>query len=352
MYCATCGLQQQPNTKYCVDCGGSLSEQLTKVQEATPAPTLGSFDGQAKVTPLPAWTPAPKTVKPKMNPKKKAALIWGSVGLVILFIVLAAIPGLLSPLTYEQIPAFNTAFLHSEQMTQAQGVCSDLQGVVPSSSELKKYTSRTAAMQSNATTLRRAKSFVDSHYWAVSGEVLKGLQSDLDGVLHSSLVSTAIEAGILGLGASNASVAADKWIDDFRPVALETCGLTDKFSRASAVLSSYDTELSSVLADAAKAPWYPEGYQLWLSDPSLAWKWDNSYRESCYDCNYAAIKVVARDGCSGDLYGEVDWLQSGVAVDYSNDITSSVAPGEVNRLVFEEYPSDYYTVRMSTLECN
>jgi hypothetical protein len=348
MFCVNCGSQQDPGAKFCISCGGSLEQQRAAASEPIPAPVA-----PASVENLePYVVTPPKPPRPKMDPKKKL-ILWLSFGSVaVIFIVLAAIPGLLSPLTETQMPSYNSAFLHSEQQAQAEKVCTDLQGAIPSKSSIRKYQARTAAMNSQATTLRKSLAFVNSHGWAVDSATAAGLENSVSAILETELEDAAVNSGIMGISDTNASVAAGVWMDSFKTLALQTCGVADQYANASQVLTAYDDKLTTVLADAANAPWYPQGYDVWSDNSDIAWQWVNHPYTDCYDCSYWQIHVIAKNGCPTGLYGEMDVLYNDSKYDYTNDLKSYAAAGRVSTLTFVEYPYDSnYTGQLTKIEC-
>jgi Protein of unknown function (DUF2510) len=97
--------------------------------------------------------------------------------------------------------------------------------------------------------------------------------------------------------------------------------------------------------------WVPSGYTPWSDDKSIAWKWDRSAGNDCYSCRYWTVEVVSKLGCSGGVYGEMNILQNGTVVDYTNDTLSYLSPGQKGRLSFETYRDGTFTGRLTELTC-
>jgi hypothetical protein len=96
--------------------------------------------------------------------------------------------------------------------------------------------------------------------------------------------------------------------------------------------------------------WVPTGYYPWSEDKSIAYKWVK-VNNDCYSCIYWTLEVVSKLGCSGGVYGEMNILQNGVVVDYTNDTLSYLSPGQKGRLSFETYRDGTFTGRLTELNC-
>jgi hypothetical protein len=110
--------------------------------------------------------------------------------------------------------------------------------------------------------------------------------------------------------------------------------------------------------DAPTPPWYPQGYQLYFKDPSIAWKWDNSVSK-CQDAysvqgEYCwGMRVVTENGCQSSIYAEVNILQGQTVIDYSNDTLAALAPGQVGELAFKafENTSSELQAQLNQINC-
>ncbi|CAN2190478.1 Domain of unknown function DUF2510 [Candidatus Nanopelagicaceae bacterium] len=97
--------------------------------------------------------------------------------------------------------------------------------------------------------------------------------------------------------------------------------------------------------------WVPSGYTPWSDDKSIAWKWDRSAGNDCYSCRYWTVEVVSKLGCSGGVYAEMNILQNGTVIDYTNDTLSYLAPGQKGRLSLETYKEGSFTGTLTELTC-
>jgi hypothetical protein len=83
--------------------------------------------------------------------------------------------------------------------------------------------------------------------------------------------------------------------------------------------------------------WAPKGFtQL---DESIAYKYTtNKGSWPCQDCNFLKITVIANVNCSSGVYAEVNFLDSGTVMDWSNDSIPYLGAGQKAVLTFEHYP--------------
>ena len=140
--------------------------------------------------------------------------------------------------------------------------------------------------------------------------------------------------------------------DAIAPV-VKYCKLKTKFSAGYGDLASkYNSLLSDVEDLADQAPWYPEGYNQWSSDSTIAWQWVNTgtcnLGDSCWH-----VKVISQLGCSS-LYAELNMLDSNEnVVDYTNDVAYSLSPYSTAVLEFSTYHylSGSLTGRLTTINC-
>jgi hypothetical protein len=151
-------------------------------------------------------------------------------------------------------------------------------------------------------------------------------------------------------GATKGAARRGAFVKVFTLDALFVCHVGAKVRAIRESLASLDDRAGSVVALAADKPWYPKGYTE-FSD-GLAWQWVAN--PSCPD--YASegcwqMDAISRDGCPDSLYGEITILQGDVAVDYTNDAISGIAPGERARLTFVSTTSGQQTGRLSKLDC-
>ena len=102
--------------------------------------------------------------------------------------------------------------------------------------------------------------------------------------------------------------------------------------------------------------WIPAGFTQYSGDASLAWRWGKSSETTCsysgMDSVCWSAFVIAENGCSSSLYGEIAILDSSdVQIDYTNDSTTAVQPMQKVKLTFDTFNSDAASARMSVLNC-
>ena len=97
--------------------------------------------------------------------------------------------------------------------------------------------------------------------------------------------------------------------------------------------------------------WVPDGYFAGPSDKSLAWKWIRGADYDCYSCRYWTVEVIARDGCTNGVSGEINIERNGIVVDNAYDSLSYLAAGQTGRLTFVHYREGSYTGDLIELEC-
>lgn len=324
MNCAKCNSEIAEGAKFCGVCG--ISTEIHPEIASEPLAPFSTTSSSRKTIAI-NW--------------KKLGLFGGSaIAAIALVGTLFAIPGLITPLTKEQIPAYGASFLASEQKAQSQTVCASVQAILPAQNKLVMYRKRTSDIRKVVGKPRKALKFVNNRSWAVESQLATDLKTKLDSVLVESLTKVASNSGIFGISASNAEAAAEVWKDDFKKVALQECGLASKMTKSTEVFSTYDRAVGKVISVAATAPWYPEGYSEWALDDNLAWKWSTGATYvDCYDCSYWVISVVSRDGCPGGVYAEINIEKFGTVIDWTNDTLSYLGPGKAGRLVLTNYPS-------------
>ena len=99
--------------------------------------------------------------------------------------------------------------------------------------------------------------------------------------------------------------------------------------------------------------WMPTGFNSWTEDSNVAWRWlENSEYKCDYDRACSGIMVVAKDGCSRNLYAEVSILdKKSVQIGYTNDTVSSALSMQESKLVFNTYEESANSFRLSKISC-
>jgi len=141
-----------------------------------------------------------------------------------------------------------------------------------------------------------------------------------------------------------------KWEPTFVTQVKTYCKLNTTYSdRYLALAVNFNNLLNSIQTSADSVPWYPEGFEEWSGDPSLAWKSVGGYcqlGDSCW-----RVQVYASAGCSS-LYGEMNLQDtSGNVIDYTNDRVGSLPAGSSAILEFSSYNDYASTAYITELNC-
>lgn len=117
-----------------------------------------------------------------------------------------------------------------------------------------------------------------------------------------------------------------------------SCNVDDKYAETRSALAALDRRTAQVLAAAARRPWYPRGYNAYLADEDIAWRWSNT--RECQSSSYGycwGMLIKVRSACPSYLYAEVEIKTGSRVIDFSNDTLSGLDPGETGELSFEHY---------------
>lgn len=355
MFCPECGTSNGDEAKFCSSCGGKMpAVAVVEAVVEVPVEEVSIPVEEIVVDPHLPSTAVPKITKQPMTPQQKKLLIFGGGGaaaLLVILLILASIPGLMVPLSAAQMPAYAKAFSEAQQVEQGKAICTQLADVLPTSTEAGTLQKRTAALNTVKTfTNRQAKNFVNGADWAIASNEASALDSALNAITEPAITAAAAKSGVMGINASNAKAAADAWKVSFRDKALETCGLSQAYTKAAAAASAFDASMSEVQTLADSAPWYPEGYSQY--DSTFATKWIQNAGDDCWGCSYWTLDVVTSTNCSNGVYAELNILKNGTVVDWTNDTLSSLSVGQVGRMQFETYDEGSHTGQLTTLTCN
>lgn len=135
---------------------------------------------------------------------------------------------------------------------------------------------------------------------------------------------------------------------------MRECQIVAKYGAADRKVSDMASRGRVIAADAATKPWYPKGYNEYLLDDTIAWKW---LKTSQFDCDYYyatcwGMSIVAKDGCPTGLYAEIDIKDSsGQKVSYSNDLSNYAGPGEKVKFVFNDFTDGRLTGSLNKINC-
>jgi hypothetical protein len=101
---------------------------------------------------------------------------------------------------------------------------------------------------------------------------------------------------------------------------------------------------------AARAPWWPPGYELIADGVAYQALAPNEYSCDLFGC--LKIRVVTREGC-GTLYIEEKIYDArGQVVDFSNDVLSGLAPNEVGIMEFTVTDDGPHKLRITDVTCD
>jgi hypothetical protein len=128
-----------------------------------------------------------------------------------------------------------------------------------------------------------------------------------------------------------------RWESEWVDYALSACNVLGQYETNLEILVAADRSVDRIATMAANAPWYPEGFSEYSTN--LAYRWStNEGGWPCSGCSFWKITVVTKNGCPSGLYGEINILQGGSVVDWTNDLIAYLGPGDSAILTFIRYP--------------
>lgn len=140
------------------------------------------------------------------------------------------------------------------------------------------------------------------------------------------------------------------WSGDIAKIIAKKCHVPSNNSTWQSVATVYNSAISSAEVAAANVPWYPDGYQEWSGDSTLAWKWTSGTCELGDYCWH--VQVITEFGCSSSLYGELNLLDgSDNVIGYTNDLSGSLGPNARVILEFSTYEQGVSSGRLTELSC-
>ena len=116
------------------------------------------------------------------------------------------------------------------------------------------------------------------------------------------------------------------------------------------------TPIETPMATQRPVAWWPEGYNEWLLDQNVAWRWQAT---SEFRCTYSGIdgrcfgiEVVTRDGCPDSLYVELSLIDAnGAAIGFTNDTAGAILPGQHAKLVLDTFEMSAVQGRVTQITC-
>jgi hypothetical protein len=107
-------------------------------------------------------------------------------------------------------------------------------------------------------------------------------------------------------------------------------------------------------AEIADTSWIPTGFDVYLNNANVAWRWGTSKETICtYSSGSCwSAMIITKNGCPSSLYGEIAILDnSGTQIDYTNDTASSVPPGQKVKLTFDSFNEQGQKARLTKISC-
>jgi hypothetical protein len=99
--------------------------------------------------------------------------------------------------------------------------------------------------------------------------------------------------------------------------------------------------------------WLPSNFDVWSSDPNVAWRW---LKANEYTCEYGdgcwGMMLIAKSGCPSGLYVELSLLdKNDVQVGYTNETVGSALPMQKTRMIFNSFEESAESGRISKISC-
>ena len=339
MSAATCpnGHEAQPGAKFCPECGAAISADA-------------ALDDTGSLSVVSAQDPATSGAPPRR--RRKRLLIGAVVAALALAGIIAAVSisgggksgsslqaaaatttkpkrkPKLAPTRYPQLlPAGMT------KQKAAAPLCPTYQATITRWQQAAQE--RSAALQGVSATDPYASA--DFIHKPGTGWV----HADAEQALTAS-ITAASRARLSRIAGPKRRYMTIEIVNSFRNDMLYLCHEGAAWHQTQAALTQLDNRTAAIVSEAANKPWYPQGYEPFSGDPTIAVKWDNSISK-CQD-QYSingeycwGLLIIAQNGCPSSIYAEISILQGGAVIDYSNDVLSGLEPGQVGELAFTAY---------------
>ncbi len=114
------------------------------------------------------------------------------------------------------------------------------------------------------------------------------------------------------------------------------------------------TFTSSASTTVEDTSWIPAGFNSYLGDSNLAWRWGSKSETNCTysDGSCWSIVAIAKNGCPRSLYGEINIFDSNdVQISYTNDTLGTVAPMQKVKLTFDTFEESASSANISRFSC-
>jgi hypothetical protein len=157
------------------------------------------------------------------------------------------------------------------------------------------------------------------------------------------------------LTAGSLSAPTDSQYKGFVTESVIACGLETVSSDLDKSANRLDSRLISMQSSANNLPWYPKGFNEYVGDSQIAYRWLDYGSE--YTCTYSSaycfgMYVITLKGCPTSVYVEINLLDSSKTnLGYTNDTTSALAPGQKAKLVFDTFTDGVKTASIGKISC-
>ena len=241
----------------------------------------------------------------------------------------------------------------SGEIARITGGKCDFKTLYPSKSEVRKIEKHIELMQrANSKSNREILAYLRDASYAV--EKSNVYQEDVPEALIEAFredLLRVIEANEK-LDPAESTSWLEFWKDDLASEIAKSCNVPLNNGPWAVNVNKFNALLSQLKGKAAQVPWYPEGYNAWAGDDTLAWKW---YRGASCSISMGScwhIKVITQTGCPSGLYAEINIMDGGgTVIDYSNDLLGGTRPDDTVMLEFTTFQDYAETGRLTELNC-
>lgn len=342
--CVACDSPLAESAKFCVRCGisqdssnligGSKAKKPQIDEVPVSVQELPLFTGRenkkvASETGLREKQPRIPVETPQKEPRPPREPLSGRIK-VLMAGSLVVLLGLVGIFVANTSPvSLNQAFKGDELKVFASASCTVLERAIEPPISFETYDGRLKALKKQ-TKARSAQKYVKNRTW-VNEDFAEPYKASV-----KSSIEDVVNGKIATLRISPDRIDVAEWVAEFTPLVLETCGLQSDFDDTVDALEDLDNQADRVVALAATAPWYPEGYEEISVNSNLAYKNGGGgncgyFAESC-----ASFRVVAKTACSM-LYIEAADQRGGAQLSTSSDIKYSVKAMKTTRWVIDFY---------------
>jgi hypothetical protein len=334
--CPKCGTQVDTEAQHCDECSDESSKEIPPTSLEQPAQLevesdtglAGSEEILNSSVPEPDPEPEPDpdpdpdpdidsevatSVEPRRARRKSRKPLLAFISVVILGLLFAVVwsnqepdieiqaetssnsaESTESPVAAEEpeLPLLDLDKVFSDKELEevALGICSPLEDKVLSKLSLKTYRSHMSDL-GEVEDEYGARDFTANNSW-VNDQFLSEYEADINGLLSKTLIENS------KWDESKYQVDLDSWAGIFISVALKSCDLESLYEDTYLAMQDLQSEVDQVLKLAAKAPWYPKGFEEVPVDSSFAYGFDadgecDSLAEAC-----AVFEIASQKACN------------------------------------------------------